>query len=63
MKYPTEILNNLELSLPPLYNLQLESGVIVIFLRDLNPYQGLLNGTRTCQEHVGYLLKCGNYSC
>ncbi|KAF2345689.1 DNA helicase Pif1-like, partial [Trinorchestia longiramus] len=46
INYPPEFLNYLNLSGMPPHNLKLKRGAIVMLLRNLNPKQGLLNGTR-----------------
>ncbi len=44
--YPTEFLNNLNISGLPQHILKVKIGVIVMLLRTLNPCNGLCNGTR-----------------
>ncbi|GBM93423.1 hypothetical protein AVEN_268463-1 [Araneus ventricosus] len=44
--YPPEFLHDLTPSGMPLHALMLKKGVIVMLLRNLNPKQGLCNGTR-----------------
>jgi ATP-dependent DNA helicase PIF1 len=52
INYPTEYLNSkLPNGLPP-HNLKLKVGVVVILLRNLNPAQGLCNGTRLRVDRI-----------
>ena len=44
--YPVEFLNNITASGLPLSKLRLKIGVPLMILRNLNPQQGLCNGTR-----------------
>ena len=44
--YPTEFLNTIELQGIPPHHLELKSGAVIILLRNLNPCEGHVNGTR-----------------
>ena len=51
--YPTEFLNSLTPSGTPQHKLYLKKNVPIILLRNLNPTEGLLNGTRLCVINLG----------
>ncbi|XP_056695345.1 uncharacterized protein [Spinacia oleracea] len=51
--YPTEYLNSLKLSGLPHHELKLKVGMPVMLLRNINPPQGLCNGTRLIITHLG----------
>ena len=51
--YPTEFLNSLTPSGTPPHNLYLKKNVPIMLLRNINPTEGLLNGTRLCVLHLG----------
>ena len=44
--YPVDFLNQLNISGLPPHELQLKVGAVVMLLRNLNPFKGLMNGTR-----------------
>ena len=44
--YPTEFLNTIELQGIPPHHLELKPGAVIILLRNLNPSEGHVNGTR-----------------
>ncbi|KAK9683442.1 hypothetical protein RND81_10G141700 [Saponaria officinalis] len=51
--YPTEYLNSLNLQGLPHHELKLRIGMPVMLLRNINPSQGLCNGTRLIVTHLG----------
>ncbi|VDI62821.1 Hypothetical predicted protein [Mytilus galloprovincialis] len=51
--YPTEFLNSLTPSGTPPHKLYLKKKAPIILLRNLNPTEGLLNGTRLCVLNLG----------
>ncbi|XP_021722586.1 uncharacterized protein LOC110690069 [Chenopodium quinoa] len=51
--YPTEYLNSLKLPGLPHHELKLKEGMPVMLLRNINPPQGLCNGTRLIITHLG----------
>lgn len=52
LNYPTEFLNTLTPSGMPPHKLVLKIGTIVMLIRNLNPKQGLLNGTRLLVQNL-----------
>ena len=50
--FPTEFLNTLNLSGLPPHNLKLKVGLPIIMLRNLNPNEGLCNGTRLIIKNI-----------
>ncbi|KAG2194274.1 hypothetical protein INT47_009684 [Mucor saturninus] len=58
LAYPIELLNSLDPgSLPP-HNLRLKKGCPIMLLRNLDPKNGLCNGTRLICSHLGrYVIK------
>ena len=59
-RYNTEFLNTLTPSGMPVHRLFLKQGMPLMLLRNLNPKQGLCNGTRLIfhKVHKNYLLEC-----
>lgn len=58
-QYPTEYLNSLNFPGRPPHNLHLKPLIPLILLRNINPSQGLCNGTKVILLSVhGQLLKC-----
>ncbi|KAK9676558.1 hypothetical protein RND81_11G085000 [Saponaria officinalis] len=51
--YPTEYLNSLHLQGLPNQELRLKEGMLVMLLRNINPSQGLYNGTRLIITRTG----------
>lgn len=51
--YPGEFLNSLTPSGMPPHRLYLKTNAPVILLRNINPIEGLLNGTRLSIIHLG----------
>ena len=51
--YPTEFLNGLTLTGLSKHLLRLKVGMPIILLRNINPSQGLCNGTRLIVNHLG----------
>ncbi|KAL8153384.1 hypothetical protein V2J09_011144 [Rumex salicifolius] len=51
--YPTEFLNSLDFPKMPPHALNLKEGLSVMLLQNVNPTQGLCNGTRLIITHRG----------
>ena len=52
LSIPTELLNSHETPGLPAHKLKLKKGMVVMLLRNLNPIEGLCNGTRLLVEDV-----------
>ena len=50
--YPTEFLNTIELQGIPPHTLELKQGSVIILLRNLNPSEGHVNGTRYIVQNL-----------
>ena len=50
--YPTEFLNTIDLPGIPPHNLELKVGAVIILLRNLNPSEGHVNGTRYVVQNL-----------
>ena len=50
--YPTEFLNTIELQGIPPHNLELKLGAVIMLLRNLNPSEGHVNGTRYVVQNL-----------
>ena len=50
--YPTEFLNTIELQGIPPHTLELRQGSVIILLRNLNPSEGHVNGTRYIVQNL-----------
>ena len=50
--YPTEFLNTIELQGIPPHYLELKPGAVIILLRNLNPSEGHVNGTRYVVQNL-----------
>ena len=50
--YPTEFLNTIELQGIPPHVLELKQGAVIILLRNLNPSEGHVNGTRYVVQNL-----------
>ena len=50
--YPTEFLNTIELQGIPPHKLELKQGAVIILLRNLNPSEGHVNGTRYVVQNL-----------
>ena len=50
--YPIEFINSLEINNFPSHNIKLKQNCIIILLRNLNPIDGLCNGTRLIVNQI-----------
>ena len=50
--FPTEFLNTIELQGIPPHSLELKHGSVIILLRNLNPAEGHVNGTRYILQNL-----------